>query len=181
MASSDETLFDPALNESLRSRVGSYLEGSAEGRGLRIGIACARFNGGVTTRLLVSALDALSECGVERADVAVAWAPGAFELPLVARAFVHSSTPVDAVIVLGAVIRGDTGHYEVVANECARGVQHVQLSSAVPVIFGVLTVNTVEQALERSLPDNTNKGRESALTAIEMVRVLRLRPLANDR
>jgi 6,7-dimethyl-8-ribityllumazine synthase len=177
MTSSSETEFDPSVETSLRARVGSYLVGSLEGRGLRIGIACGRFNGAITTRLLESALDALRECAVERSDITVAWAPGAFELPLLARSFVHATTPVDAVIVLGAVIRGDTGHYEVVANECARGVQHIQLSSGVPVIFGVLTVNTVDQALERSLPDETNKGRESALTAIEMVRVLRLRPL----
>ncbi len=178
MTSNDDTAFDPSVQESLRARVGSYLVGSTEGRGLRIGLACGRFNGAITTRLLVAALDALYECGVERSDVALAWAPGAFELPLLAQRFVNAAQPVDAVIVLGAVIRGDTGHYEVVANECARGVQEVQLASGIPVIFGVLTVNTVAQALERSLADPSNKGRESALTALEMVRVLRLGALA---
>jgi 6,7-dimethyl-8-ribityllumazine synthase len=179
MASSDETLFDPAIEESLRARVGGYLVGSLEGRGLRIGIACARFNGGVTTRLLIGALGELEARGVDRADIVVAWAPGAFELPLLAHWFASAASPFDAVITLGAVIRGDTGHYEVVANETARGVQEVQLRTGVPVVFGVLTTNTVDQALERSRPDDTNKGRESALTALEMVRVGRLGPLSH--
>ena len=87
--------------------------------------------------------------------------------------------PYDAVITLGAVIRGDTGHYELVAGECARGVQDVQLSTRVPVVFGVLTTNTIDQALERSRDDDTNKGRESAITALEMVSLLRQGTLAN--
>jgi 6,7-dimethyl-8-ribityllumazine synthase len=173
MTTSSETEFDPSQNEGLRARVGEYLEGSHDGRGLRVGVACARFNGGVTTRLLAGALDALDEAGVERRDISLAWAPGAFELPLLAQAFVRGPRPVDAVITLGAVIRGATGHYEVVAGECARGVQDVQLRHGVPVVFGVLTVNTVEQALERSGPDESNKGREAAHTALEMVSVLR--------
>jgi 6,7-dimethyl-8-ribityllumazine synthase len=139
---------------------------------VRIGLACARFNGGVTTRLLIGALDALDEAGVDRSDISVAWAPGAFELPLLARNFASGARPVDVVITLGAVIRGDTGHYDVVAGECARGVQDVQLSRGVPVVFGVLTTDTVDQALERSRADDTNKGREAALTALEMVSVL---------
>jgi 6,7-dimethyl-8-ribityllumazine synthase len=104
--------------------------------------------------------------------------PGAFEIPLAALAYADADRPYDAVITLGAVIRGDTGHYELVAGECARGVQDVQLSTRVPVIFGVLTTNTVEQALERSQPDETNKGRESALSALAMVSVLRQGTLA---
>jgi len=172
MTSSSETEFDPEVAEALRQRVGEFIEGSHQGRGLRVGIACARFNGGITTRLLDGALSALDEAGVDRSDIAVAWVPGAFEIPLLAQAFASGSKAVDAVITLGAVIRGDTGHYEVVAGECARGVQSVQLRTGVPVIFGVLTTNTVDQALERSLPDATNKGRESALTALEMVSVL---------
>lgn len=178
MTSTNETEFDPLVGESLRRRVGEYLEGSSAGRGIRIGIACGRFNGGVTTRLLDAALDALEEVGVDRNDVALAWVPGAFEIPIVAQAFATGPRAVDAVITLGAVIRGDTGHYEVVAGECARGVQDVQLRTGVPVVFGVLTTNTVDQALERSLPDESNKGRESALTAIEMVLLLRQGSLA---
>ncbi len=173
MTSNDQTEFDPAARERLRARAGEYLEGTPAGRGLRIGIVCGRFNGAITTRLLESALDALAERGVDRSDISIAWVPGAFEIPITALAYADCERPCDAVITLGAVIRGDTGHYEVVAGECARGVQDVQLSSRVPVVFGVLTVNTVDQALERSLPDVTNKGRESALTALEMVDLLR--------
>ncbi len=173
MTSSDETLYDQATADALRDRAGTNLVGGHDGRGLRIGIACGRFNGGITLRLLDAALATLRECGVDTADIIVAWAPGAFELPLLARGFAMSARPVDAVITLGAVIRGDTGHYDVVAGECARGVQDVQLMTGVPVVFGVLTTNTVAQALERSLPDDTNKGRESALTALEMATILR--------
>jgi 6,7-dimethyl-8-ribityllumazine synthase len=111
--------------------------------------------------------------------VTVAWAPGAFELPLVARAFASTGT-VDAVLCFGAVVRGETGHYEFVAGECASGIQQVQLSTGVPVIFGVLTTETLEQALARSEPgDEGNKGREAAVTGIEMVRLLRSGPLSS--
>ncbi|NNN10092.1 MAG: 6,7-dimethyl-8-ribityllumazine synthase [Acidimicrobiaceae bacterium] len=174
MTSSDDTVFDAEVEAGLRARVGQYLVGSHEGRGVRVGLACGRFNGGVTTRLLEGALAALGEHGVDRSDITIAWAPGAFELPLVARGFTLGEQ-VDVVITLGAVIRGDTGHYDVVAGECARGVQDVQLATGVPVVFGVLTTNTVQQALERSQPDDTNKGRESAETALEMVNLLRQR------
>jgi 6,7-dimethyl-8-ribityllumazine synthase len=178
MTSSDDTAFDPAQSEALRARAGEYLEGTANGRGLRVAIVCARFNGAITIRLLDAALTALFECGVDRADISVGWVPGAFEIPLMAMAYADAERPYDAVITLGAVIRGDTGHYEIVAGECARGVQDVQLSTRIPVVFGVLTTNTVDQALVRSLPDVTNKGRESALTAVEMVSVLRQGSLA---
>jgi 6,7-dimethyl-8-ribityllumazine synthase len=144
---------------------------------LRIGIACALFNGGVTVRLLHGTLEGLQEAGTDRRDITVAWAPGAFELPLVARAFAHAGK-VDAVVCLGAVIRGDTGHYDFVAGECASGLQQVQLATGVPVVFGVLTTDTLDQALERSQPDHTNKGREAALTCVEMVRLLRSGPLS---
>jgi len=173
MTSTDETTLDPHSHDEFRARVGSYYEGAHDGVGLRVAIVCARFNGGITTRLLSGALDALDEVGVGRGDVSIGWVPGAFEVPLLARAFVNAPLAPSAVITLGAVIRGETGHYDVVASECARGVQDVQLATGVPVVFGVLTVNTVEQALARSLPDETNKGREAALTAVEMVRVLR--------
>ena len=178
MTSSSATEFDPRTSEGLRSRVGEYLEGGHVGRGLRIGIVCGRFNGGITTRLLDAALDALAEGGVDRSDISVGWVPGAFEIPLMALAYADGERPCDAVITLGAVIRGDTGHYEIVAGECARGAQDVQLSTRVPVVFGVLTVNTVEQALERSRADESNKGREAALTALEMVNILRQGSLA---
>jgi 6,7-dimethyl-8-ribityllumazine synthase len=135
------------------------------------------FNGGITLRLLNGALDAFFEAGTDRRDITVAWAPGAFELPLVARGFALAGK-VDAVLCLGAVIRGETGHYDFVAGECASGIQRVQLDTGVPVVFGVLTTDTLDQALERSAPDETNKGREAALTAIEMVRLLRSGPFS---
>lgn len=173
MTSTDETVFDRALADTLSSRVGTVREGRPSGRGRRVAIACARFNGGITMRLLEGALSALDEAGVERRDVTIGWVPGAFELPLLALDFADGERPHDAVIAFGAVIRGETGHYELVAGECARGIQDVQLSTRVPVIFGVLTTETVEQALERSLPDASNKGREAVLTALEMVDLLR--------
>ena len=108
MTSTEDTDFDPKAAKVLRSRVGEYLEGGAEGRGLRVGVVCGKFNGAITTRLLVGALDALDEAGVERADISLAWAPGAFEIPMLARSYASGPRPVDAVITLGAVIRGDT-------------------------------------------------------------------------
>jgi 6,7-dimethyl-8-ribityllumazine synthase len=173
MTSSKDTAFDPEVLDGLRDRVGESLEPTATGRGLRVAIVCARFNGAITLRLLDGALAALTAAGVDRGDISVGWVPGAFEIPLLALAYADAERPFDAVITLGAVIRGDTGHYELVAGECARGVQDVQLSTRVPVIFGVLTTNTIEQALERSLPDETNKGREAAESALAMVSVLR--------
>jgi 6,7-dimethyl-8-ribityllumazine synthase len=163
--------------DRVASRVGASLRGERNGRGLRVGIACAIFNGGITLRLLHGALDALGDAGTDRQDVTVAWAPGAFELPLVARAFATAGK-VDAVLCLGAVVRGDTGHYDFVAGQCAAGIQQVQLSTGLPVVFGVLTTDTLEQALQRSEPDESNKGREAALTSIEMVRLLRTGPLS---
>ncbi len=173
MTSSSDALFDPAQVDRLRDRAGEFLEPTRDGRGLRIGIVCARFNGAVTARLLEGALTALDESKVERGDVSVAWVPGAFEIPLAALAYADADRPYDAVVTLGAVIRGETSHYEIVAGECARGVQDVQLSTRVPVSFGVLTTESLEQALERSRPDETNKGREAALSAIEMASVVR--------
>ena len=178
MTSSNETSFDAGAAEQLRASVGEYLEGGVDGRGLRIGIVAGRFNGGITTRLLQGALAALDQCGVARSDITLAWAPGAFEVPLVSQALSTGPRARDAVITLGAVIRGDTGHYEFVAGECARGVQAVQLATGVPIIFGVLTTNTIEQALERSRDDRTNKGRECALGAVEMAGLLRQGSLA---
>ena len=177
MAKSDVTAFDASRAEKLGERVGVNLEGGLDGSGMRVGIACARFNGGVTLRLLAGALEGLEHCSVARSDISIAWVPGAFELPLVARGFATAATPVDAVLALGAVIRGETGHYEFVAGECARGLQHVQLTYGLPVVFGVLTTESVDQALARSLPDETNKGRESAITAIEVASLLRRGPL----
>lgn len=177
MAGSDLIGLPEGVFDDIATRVGASLKGEHNGTGLRFGIAGALFNGGITLRLLNGALDTLAEAGVDRRDITLAWAPGAFELPLVARAFANAGK-VDAVLCFGAVIRGDTGHYDFVAGECASGIQRVQLDTGVPVVFGVLTTDTLEQALERSEPDETNKGREGALTGIEMVRLLRSGPLA---
>ncbi len=178
MAEADLMALPDGALDDVAAQVGANLQGEHTGTGLRFGIACARFNGGVTMRLLQGALSALAEAGTDRRDVTVAWAPGAFELPLVARAFAHAGK-VNAVLCFGAVIRGDTGHYDFVAGECASGLQRVQLDTGLPVVFGVLTTDTLEQALERSQPDDSNKGREAALTGIEMVRLLRTRPLSD--
>ncbi len=171
MTSSDLTLLPEGAKAAAAARVGAAIEGAAEERG-RIAFACAEFNGGITNRMLEAALDLLEERGIPSGDLVVAWAPGAFELPLVARGLAATGA-VDAVICLGAVIRGDTGHYDFVAGECASGLQRVQLDTGVPVIFGVLTTDTVEQALVRSLPDDSNKGREAAETALATLSVLR--------
>jgi 6,7-dimethyl-8-ribityllumazine synthase len=174
MTSSDLIELPEDAKQRVAARVGRAFDGPGAGvsSAVRIGLACAEFNGGITDRLLTGALDALEEVGCDLADVIVAWVPGAFELPVVARELARSGN-VDAVICLGAVIRGATGHYDFVAGECASGLQRVQLDTGVPVIFGVLTTDTLEQALERSEDDEANKGREGALTALHTVHVLR--------
>lgn len=172
MASPDASALPAHAFEELAGRVGTHRHGSQDGRGLRIGIACARFNGGITWRLLTGALDALNGQGVDGADTTVVWVPGAFELPLAAQLLAPPRGRRDAVLCLGAVIRGETGHYDHVASQCASGIQRVQLDTDVPVAFGVLTTENLAQALARSEPDDSNKGREAALTAIEMVRLV---------
>ena len=148
------------------------LHGSLDGSGLRIGIVVATFNDFITSRLLEGAKSALSAHGVRDDDVTVASVPGSFEIPLVAKKMAESER-YDAVICLGAVIRGETGHYEHVAGEAAKGIANVSVSTGVPVIFGVLTTDTIEQAVDRAGSKAGNKGAEAALAAIEMVDVLR--------
>ncbi|MGH9070226.1 MAG: 6,7-dimethyl-8-ribityllumazine synthase [Acidimicrobiales bacterium] len=145
------------------------------GDGLRVALACSRFNRFITDRLLAGATEALVSHGVDPAAITVAWAPGAFELPLVAMRFAASGQ-VDAVVCLGAVIRGATGHYEQVASQCAAGIQRAQLDTGVPVVFGVLTTESAEQAIERSDIARQNKGAEVACAAIEMAGLLRRLP-----
>lgn len=174
MTSSDRTGLPAAAKRRAASRVGTSIDGTkGPGRvGRRIGLVCAEFNGGITDRLLRGALDELEESGADLDRSVVVWAPGAFELPLVARALAQSGA-VDAVIALGAVIRGETGHYEFVAGQCAAGLQRVQLDTGVPVVFGVLTTETVEQALDRSEGEG-NKGREAGACALAMAAALDL-------
>jgi 6,7-dimethyl-8-ribityllumazine synthase len=148
------------------------IEGELDGRGLRIGIVCGRFNDLITDRLLSGAERTLRRHGVAADDITVVWVPGAFEVPLAARQLAASGT-VDAVVTLGAVIRGATGHYDQVAGQCAAGVQRAGLDTGVPVIFGVLTTDTIEQAIERAGTKAGNKGEESAAAAVEMANLMR--------
>ncbi len=172
MTSSEETRLPADAKARASARVGRTLDGAAgDGRRLRIGFACAEFNGAVTDRLLTGALDALEGAGHDPGGSVVVWVPGAFELPLVAQGLARSDA-VDAVVCLGAVIRGETGHYEFVAGECAAGLQRVQLDTGVPVAFGVLTTDTVEQALARSESGAANKGAEAVRTVVEVAAVL---------
>ena len=144
-----------------------------DGTGLQIAVVCGRFNDLITLRLLDGVQRGLRSAGVADDDVTVAWVPGAFELPFMAK--VHAETGrFDAVIVLGAVIRGETTHYEIVSGECARGVQEVQLATGVPVLFGVLTTEDLDQALARSeAPGGHNVGEECGLGAVEVVSLMR--------
>jgi 6,7-dimethyl-8-ribityllumazine synthase len=147
-------------------------EGSLEElAGRRFAIAASRFNGIVTSKLVEGAIGAFRRHGVAEDDVEIAWAPGAFELPLVAQRMAASGQ-FDAVVCLGAVIRGETAHFDYVAGEAARGVQRVTLDTGVPCIFGVLTTDTLEQALERAGGKHGNKGWEAATAAIEMASLL---------
>jgi 6,7-dimethyl-8-ribityllumazine synthase len=150
-------------------------EGRLNGAGMRVALVCSRFNELITERLLAGARDGLIRHGVDPASISEAWVPGAFELPLVASRLAGSGE-FDAVICLGAVIRGATGHYEHVAGQCAAGIQRAQLDTGVPIIFGVLTTETIEQAIERAGTKAGNKGFESASAAIEMADLLRQLP-----
>jgi 6,7-dimethyl-8-ribityllumazine synthase len=150
-------------------------EGRLNGAGMRIALVCSRFNEAITERLLAGARDGLVRHGVDPASISEAWVPGAFELPLVAGRLAGSGE-FDAVICLGVVIRGATGHYEHVAGQCAAGIQRAQLDTGVPIIFGVLTTETIEQAVERAGTKAGNKGFESASAAIEMADLLRQLP-----
>jgi len=169
MTSSDETALSEGAVERVAAEVGTSLVGRPAGL-VRLAVACAKFNGGITERLLQGVLDALGKCDVDAKGVTVAWVPGAFELPLAAQRLVGAGA--QAVIALGAVIRGDTPHFDYVAGQCAAGLQRVALDTGVPVVFGVLTTDTIAQALERCAPGETNKGYEAALTALEMADLL---------
>jgi 6,7-dimethyl-8-ribityllumazine synthase len=153
-------------------RMLKVIEGNLVGTGLKIGIVVSRFNEFITGKLLSGAMDGLKRHGVDENDITVAWVPGAFEIPLIAKKMAESGK-FDAVITLGAVIRGATSHYDYVCNEVAKGVSHAALSTGTPVIFGVLTTDTIEQAIERAGTKAGNKGWEAAVSAIEMANVLR--------
>jgi 6,7-dimethyl-8-ribityllumazine synthase len=156
------------------SPVRTVYEGRLLGAGLRIAVVVSRFNNFITERLLEGALDGLRRHGVER-DVDVAWVPGTFEMPLVARRLAASGN-YDAVCCLGAVIRGGTPHFEYVATQVSRGVAQAAWDTDVPVIFGVLTTDTIEQAIERAGTKAGNKGFEAATAAIEMAQLTKSLP-----
>ena len=147
-------------------------EGNFDAKGLKFGIVCARFNEFITSKLLGGAMDAIKRHGGDEADIDVAWVPGSFEIPLVAKKMAESGK-YDAVICLGAVIRGATGHYDMVANEMTKGIATASMQTGIPVIFGVLTTDTIEQAIERAGTKSGNKGFDCANTAIEMANLLK--------
>ncbi|MDA2915814.1 6,7-dimethyl-8-ribityllumazine synthase [Nitrospinae bacterium AH_259_B05_G02_I21] len=144
-----------------------FIEGALKGDGKKIAIVVSRFNEFVTTRLLDGAVDGLTRTGVADEDITVVRVPGAFEIPLAAKRLATSGT-YQAVVCLGAVIRGETPHFEYISAEAARGIAQASLESNVPVIFGVITTETVEQAMERSGTKDGNRGFEAALAAVEM-------------
>ena len=148
------------------------LEGKVVAEGIRIGIVVARFNEFITSKLLGGAIDGLVRHGMNEEDVDVAWVPGAFEIPLIAKKMAKSGK-YDAVIALGAVIRGSTSHYDYVCNEVSKGVAAASMDSGVPVMFGVVTTENIEQAIERAGTKAGNKGYDCALGAIEMVNLIR--------
>lgn len=151
------------------------LRGSADGQGVRVAVVAARFNESITARLVEGAVQGLRAHGVADDDVTIAWVPGAFEIPLVAYRLATDGA-VDAVICLGAVIRGETAHFELVAQEAARGIAEVSRTTGVPCIFEVLATESPAQAAARAGGTHGNKGYEAARAAIEMVRLLRALP-----
>ena len=147
------------------------LEGFYEGKGLKIAIVASRFNEFITSKLVGGAEDCLRRHNVAEEDITLAWVPGAFEIPLIAKKLAKSGK-YDAVICVGAVIRGATSHYDYVCAEVSKGIASVSLETEVPVLFGVLTTDTIEQAIERAGTKAGNKGYDCAMSALEMVQLL---------
>jgi 6,7-dimethyl-8-ribityllumazine synthase len=148
------------------------LRGGLNAAGLRIGIAVSQFNSFITDRLLAGALDALERCGAEQKQIQVVRVPGSFELPITAKKLAASGR-FDSIICIGCILRGETSHYDVVVSETARGVQLAQLDTGVPLIFCVLTCDTLEQAIDRAGLKSGNKGYEAGLGAVEMGQLVR--------
>ncbi len=148
-----------------------YIEGHLKGDGKKFGIVVARFNSFISEKLLEGALDSLTRSGVADADIEVVRVPGAYEIPLIAKKLA-ASQKYDALICLGAVIRGATPHFDVVVNEVSKGTAQVSLETGIPVLFGVLTTETIEQAIERAGTKAGNKGGEVAVAAIEMANII---------
>lgn len=148
------------------------LEGKLVAENMKVGIVASRFNEFIVNKLVSGAVDGLVRHNVNEDDISVAWVPGAFEIPLVANKMANSGK-YDAVICVGAVIRGATSHYDYVCNEVSKGVAQVAMNSGIPVLFGILTTDTIEQAIERAGTKAGNKGYDCALSAIEMVNLLK--------
>lgn len=148
------------------------IEGIYRGEGLKIGIIASRFNEFITSKLVDGAQDSLTRHGVADDDISVAWVPGAFEIPVIAKKMA-SSGKYDAVICLGAVIRGATSHYDYVCSEVSKGIAAVSLGTEMPVLFGILTTDTIEQAIERAGTKAGNKGADCAMSALEMVNLMK--------
>ena len=149
-----------------------FYEGKLVSKDIKIGIVAARFNEFITSKLLSGAVDALTRHDVKEDDIEVAWVPGAFEIPLITSKMAKSNK-YDAIICLGAVIRGNTSHYDYVCSEVSKGIAHVSLNSDIPVMFGVVTTDNIEQAIERAGTKAGNKGFDCAVGAIEMVNLIR--------
>ena len=148
------------------------LEGKIIGKGIKVGIVAARFNDFIVSKLVSGAIDGLVRHDVNEDDITVAYVPGAFEIPLIVEKMAKSGK-YDAVICLGAIIRGNTSHYDLVCNEVSKGIAQISLASEVPVMFGVITTENIEQAIERAGSKAGNKGYECALGAIEMVNLIK--------
>ncbi|ABS32760.1 6,7-dimethyl-8-ribityllumazine synthase [Clostridium botulinum] len=148
-------------------------EGRLTAEGLKVGIIVSRFNEFITSKLLAGSIDCLKRHGAKEDNIEVCWVPGAFEIPVIAKKMA-SKGKYDAVICLGAVIRGATPHFDYVSSEVSKGVAHVSLDKEVPVIFGVLTTDTIEQAIERAGTKAGNKGYDAAMSAIEMSNLMKV-------
>ena len=148
------------------------LEGNVVAKGIKVGIVAARFNEFIVSKLISGAEDALVRHGVSEDDIDLAWVPGAFEIPVIAKKMAESGK-YDAVICLGAVIRGSTSHYDLVCNETSKGIAQVGLQTGVPTLFGIVTTDTIEQAIERAGTKAGNKGYDAACSAIEMINLIR--------
>jgi 6,7-dimethyl-8-ribityllumazine synthase len=162
-----------SFGEDVETGPGFHIKGNLNGHGLRIAIVVSRFNHHITYRLLEGARDGLLSHGIEESDIAVVWVPGSMEVPLAALEMARKGRW-DALVCLGAVIRGETAHFDYVAGEAARGIASASRETGAPMAFGILTTDTVEQALERAGGKLGNKGYDAALTAIEMTNLLRL-------
>ncbi|MBP6125059.1 MAG: 6,7-dimethyl-8-ribityllumazine synthase [Leptotrichiaceae bacterium] len=147
-------------------------EGKFDGKGIKIGIVAGRFNEFITSKLVGGALDVLNRNEVNEDDISIAWVPGAFEIPLITKKMIDTGK-YNAIITLGAVIKGSTPHFDYVCSEVSKGVAQLSLQSDIPVIFGVLTTNNIEEAIERAGTKAGNKGSEAAFSAIEMINLIR--------